>query len=108
MRRPRDIDSELLALDAKAKQLRARKVAQFGELVIACKADALPVELLAGALIEVSAERDAARKEAWRGAGAAMFRESRRSARSPAASDSRGAPADSSGALPLGAPAQPR
>lgn len=48
MRNPRDYDAELKALDAKAKQLKARKREQLGELVIATGADALPMEQLAG------------------------------------------------------------
>ena len=50
MRKPRDYDAELKALDDKARLLRQRKVAPLGELVIACGADALTVEQLAGAL----------------------------------------------------------
>ena len=41
MRKPRDIDAELKALQDKQKQLRARRVVQFGELVTATGADAL-------------------------------------------------------------------
>ena len=51
MRRPRDFDAELKALDDKAKELKERKLRQLGELVIATGADALPVEELAGALL---------------------------------------------------------
>ena len=51
MRKPRDIDSELKALEAKTKLLKERRVRQLGELVIACRADALDAELLAGALL---------------------------------------------------------
>ena len=67
MRKPRDFDSELRALNDKAKQLRARKVDQLGELVIACGADALPIEQLAGALL-ASIEADAR----TRGVGASV------------------------------------
>ena len=42
MRKPRDIDAELQALEAKAKTLRAQKIAQLGELVVATGADGLP------------------------------------------------------------------
>ena len=48
MRKPRDIDSELKALEAKAKTLKERRVRQLGELVIATGADALDADLLAG------------------------------------------------------------
>ena len=81
MRRPRDIDSELRALEDKARQLRARKVEQLGEIVVATRADALPLELLAGALLDAAAATDDARKEAWRASGAAFFQ------RTPGAAD---------------------
>lgn len=41
MRKPRDYDAELKALDARAKKLKNRKVSQLGELVIATGADTL-------------------------------------------------------------------
>lgn len=78
MRKPRDYDSELKALDDKAKALKGRKVAQLGELVIACKADQLAPEILAGALLAAAANKDAARKEDWRKAGEAFFRKGAR------------------------------
>lgn len=81
MRRPRDYVADLAQLDTRARELRARKVMQLGELVIACKADTLPVELLAGALLDAAGEGDASRKEAWRVRGTAMFPEARRRAR---------------------------
>ena len=73
MRKPRDFDAELKALNDKARTLRARKVGQLGELVIGCAADALPIEQLAGALLS-AIKADAATKEAWRRDGAAFFR----------------------------------
>ena len=51
MRKPRDFDAELKALDDKARELKDRKQRQLGELVIATSADSLPVEELAGALL---------------------------------------------------------
>jgi DNA-binding protein H-NS len=72
MRKPRDFDAELKALNDRARQLRARKVQQLGELVIACQADTMPVEQLAGALL-AAAGSDATTKEAWRKRGAAFF-----------------------------------
>ena len=41
MRKPRDFDAELKALNEKAAMLKSRKVQQFGELVIATGADSL-------------------------------------------------------------------
>ena len=73
MRKPRDYDAELRALTDKARQLKARKQSQLGELVMATGADGLSVEELAGALLAaVSNSRDAER-EAWRERGAAFF-----------------------------------
>ena len=73
MRKPRDFDAELQALTDKAKALKMKKQGQLGELVIATGADALPIEQLAGALLD-AVGADAARKEAWRKSGAAFFR----------------------------------
>jgi hypothetical protein len=73
MRKPRDFDAEMKALTDRARQLRTRKVQQLGELVIACRADALPVEQLAGALLAAAATSEAATQEAWRKSGAAFF-----------------------------------
>jgi hypothetical protein len=80
MRKPRDFDSELKALQDKAGQLQKRKLTQLGELVIACRADALPVEELAGALLVAADARDAATKRGWRERGEAFFRKSARAA----------------------------
>jgi hypothetical protein len=74
MRKPQDFDSELKALADKAKALKERRVRQLGELVIACEADSLDADLLAGALLDAVASKDAATKEGWRKAGAAFFR----------------------------------
>jgi hypothetical protein len=73
MRKPRDIDSELKALADKAKQLKERRVLQLGELVIATGADATDAETLAGALLDIAGNSDAARKESWRKRGAMFF-----------------------------------
>lgn len=73
MRKPRDYDAELRALSDKARELRARKLSQLGELVIATNADALTAEELAGALLAAAGTTDPATRAAWRKAGAAMF-----------------------------------
>lgn len=81
MRKPRDYDAELEALEDKAKELRTRKVQQLGELVIATGADSLSVEELAGALIVLTETKDTAKREAWAKRGATFFeRRARRSA----------------------------
>ena len=94
MRKPRDYDSELKALEDKAKRLKERKVRELGELVSACGADVLPPEELAGALLGIADVKDAATKEGWRKRGAAFFQ---RSPSKPASSASR----KPDGTLPL-------
>ena len=79
MRKPRDYDSELKALSEKARALKERRVQQLGDLVIACGADALAPEQLAGALL-AAVEADAAEKEGWRKRGAAFFLRTARTA----------------------------
>ena len=74
MRKPRDFDAELKALEDKARDLKARKVQQLGELVISTGADALSAEELAGALIVLAETNDAGKREAWAKRGAAFFR----------------------------------
>jgi hypothetical protein len=74
MRKPRDYDSELKALADKAKAIKERRVRQLGELVAATGADALDADLLAGALLDAVASKDAATREGWRKAGATFFR----------------------------------
>jgi len=73
MRKPRDFDAELQALNDKAKSLKTKKQGQLGELVVATRASAMSIEQLAGALLDATAA-DASRKEAWRKSGAAFFR----------------------------------
>lgn len=81
MRKPRDYDAELRALEDKARELKTGKVRQLGELVIATGADAFTADELAGALIVLAETKDAAKREAWGKRGAAFFRgRSRRSA----------------------------
>jgi hypothetical protein len=73
MRRPRDFDAELKALTDKARQLKTRKQNQLGEMVIACGADALSADELAGALLAAAATSDTPTRKAWRERGAAFF-----------------------------------
>src|SRR3546814_943425 len=73
MRKVRDYDAELRALNDKAKALNARKVQQLGELVTSTGADALDLDTLAGALLAAVEAADANEKEAWRSRGAAFF-----------------------------------
>jgi hypothetical protein len=81
MRKPRDYDAELKALDDKAREIKDRKVRQLGELVIACRADALPIEELAGTLL-LAVEGKGLTREDCRKRGEGFFRSpSRRTAR---------------------------
>jgi hypothetical protein len=82
MRKVRDFDAELRALNDRSKLLKQRKVQQFGELIEATGADALEPDLLAGALLAAVEEKDKATTSAWSRQGAQFFREtSRRSSR---------------------------
>ncbi|MBO9621533.1 MAG: conjugal transfer protein TraD [Sphingomonas sp.] len=99
MRKPRDYDAELKALDDKARRLKERRVQQLGDLVIACRADTLPMEQLAGALLSAAETGDAAIREAWRKRGAAFFQRAV-SAGGGARRDSRGAAASGGGTPP--------
>jgi hypothetical protein len=100
MRKLRDYDEELKALEDKARELKTRKVQQLGELVIATRADALTVDELAGALVALVETKDAGKKEAWAKRGAAFFRsKSRRTASVPDRDDG-GAPTQPGGAQP--------
>jgi len=74
MRKPRDLDAELKTLEDKARTLKAQKVRQLGELVIATGADNLDVETLAGGLLGLVETKDGARKVEWRKRGAGFFR----------------------------------
>jgi Conjugal transfer protein TraD len=100
MRKPRNFDAELKAVEAKGRELKARKVRELGELVIATGADALAPEELAGALVVLAETTDPGKKEAWAKRGSAMFR--RRSPRS-----SKPADRDTPGAQPQPSSVQP-
>src|SRR5271169_2999897 len=100
MRKPRDFDGELKALQNKARDLKSRKVQQLGELVIATGADSLSADELAGALIALAETKEAAKREAWAKRGAAFFQSrARRSAPAPDR-DAGGAQTQPGGAQP--------
>jgi len=73
MRKVRDFDAELKVLADKQRKLKAKRVQQVGELVLATGAEALTIEQLAGALLE-AVEAKAEAKGAWRRRGADFFR----------------------------------
>ena len=87
MRKVRDYDAELKALGDKARQLKAKRVEQLGQLVTATGADALDAETLAGVLLDAVASKDAGTKEAWRAKGAAFFQRRGRKGRGAGAID---------------------
>ncbi len=100
MRKPKDFDSELKALDDRARQLKTRKLQQLGELVLATGAATLPIDILAGALISATEAQDTGTREGWRARGAAFFQQTKRKqggASSAASSD----PQSGGGSLPL-------
>ena len=99
MRKPRDFDAELKALEDKARTLKTHKVRQLGELVIATGADTLSANELAGALIVLAETKEAGKKEAWARRGAAFFQGRSRTA-STTDRDTDGAPAQPGGAQP--------
>ena len=73
MRKPRDIDAELQGLLERAKILKHQKVLALGELTIATGADAMSVEVLAGALLAAAKTQDETAITAWRRQGQAFF-----------------------------------
>lgn len=75
MRKPRDFDAELKALNDRARHLKERKVQQLGELVVATGADRLSIEELAGLLLASVERDDPGKKENWRKRGAAFFQQ---------------------------------
>jgi len=105
MRKPRDIDAELRALQDKAKGLKAKRVLQLGELVAVTGADALDLETLAGALLSaVNCAKSVEQKEAWRSEGAAFFqrrgRKGRAGVEAPKSGDGGGARTNNDGDPP--------
>ena len=74
MRKPRDFDAELKALNDRARTLKERKIRQLGELVIATGADALDIDTLAGGLLGIVSDTASHQKEVMRKSGAAFFR----------------------------------
>ena len=100
MRKPRDFDAELKALEEKARQIKVSKVQQLGELVISTGADALSAEELAGALIVLAETKDTGKREAWAKRGAAFFRGRLRRSAPASDRDDSSASAQSGGAQP--------
>ena len=70
MRKPRDFDAQLKALENKTRVLKSRKVQHLGELVISTGADALSADELAGASIVLAETTDPGKRQAWAKRGA--------------------------------------
>jgi len=100
MRKPRDFDAEMKALEDKARGLKTRKVRQLGELVIVTGADTLTANELAGALIVLAETKEAGRREASARRGAAFFQSRARRNAPTTERNGDGAPAQPSGAQP--------
>ena len=74
MRKVRDYDAELKALNDKARALKARKIEQLGALVVATGADTLDLEVIAGMLRHgVTQAKENSVKESWRADGATFL-----------------------------------
>ena len=98
MRKVRDYDAELKALNDKARAIKAKRVEQLGQLVIATGADALDLDVLAGGLLHVIAEaKIAGNREAWRAEGAAFFQRRGRKGGGGSPVDGSGAQAEPGG-----------
>jgi hypothetical protein len=101
MRKPRDFDAELKALEDKARDLKSRKVQQLGELVIATGADTLSADELAGALIVLAETKDTRKMEAWAKRGAVFFQSRARRNAKASERDVGGAPAQPDSMQPV-------
>jgi hypothetical protein len=101
MRKARDFDAELKALEDKARDLKKRKVQQLGELVIATGADTIPADELAGALIVLAETKDARKMEAWAKRGAAFFQSRARRNAQASERDAGGTPAQPNSTQPV-------
>lgn len=93
MRKPRDFDAELKALNDKAAMLKSRKVQQLGELVIATGADSLSIDELTGALVAIAAAKEPPKREGWAKKGQAFFQGKTRATGNRGKGNNEGGPA---------------
>lgn len=101
MRKVRDYDAQLKALEDKARSLKARRVEQLGALVTSTGADTLDMETLAGVLLDAVKSQNADEKEGWRASGAAFFqRRGRKGARKTDGDGNSGTPQPSTDPAP--------
>src|SRR3954451_18177314 len=110
MRKPRDIDAELKALQNKQRSLKLKRITQFGELVTATGSDALDLETLAGALLDAveRAKADPSAKQAWQQRGQSFFRRERRAKANGAGHAAPSVPSHHGSVAPNHSSAQPR
>ena len=109
MRKPRDIDAELKALQDKQRSLKLKRITQFGELITATGSDALDLETLAGALLDAveRAKADPSAKEAWQQRGQSFFRRERRAKSNGTGHTAPSVPSDHSSTAPNHSSAYP-
>src|SRR5215212_850887 len=102
MRKPRDIDAELRALQDKQRSLKLKRITQFGELITATRSDALDLETLAGVPLDAveRAKADPGIKEAWQQRGQSFFRRERRAKSNGAGHAAPSVPSDHSSTAP--------
>ena len=102
MRKPRDIDAELKALQDKQRSLKLKRIIQFGEPVTATGSDALDLETLAGVLLDAveRAKTDPSTKGAWQRRGESFFHRERRAKSNGAGDTAPGATSGRGGAVP--------
>ena len=100
MRKPRDINTTLRALQEKQRSLKLKRITQFGELVTATSGDGLDLEILAGALLHAveRAKADPSAKEAWQQRSQSFFRRERPAKANGTGHATPSAPSDHGGA----------
>src|SRR4051794_23208749 len=110
MRKPRDIDAALKALQDKQCSLKLKRINQCGELVTTTGGDALDLETLAGALLDAvdRAKANPGTKEAWQQRGQSFFRRERRAKANGTGHDAPSVPSHHGGATPNDSSAHPR
>ncbi len=100
MRNIKNYEAQLTALNSKRTALKAKKVRQLGELVVATGADALDANVVAGILLAAMGALDPERKESWHAKGAAFFQGRNKKSRNAIAFDDSGTEPSSNGHQP--------
>ena len=100
MRKPRDFDAELKALENKARDLKSPQGAAAWRTGHRHRGRRLSTDELAGALIVLAETREAGKREAWAKRGAAFFQGRARRSAPATERDTGGAPAQQGSAQP--------